>query len=288
MSDLVSQKDRAYLLQLDKVSVRHLASAPDAVPALKSIDLRVSAGEQIAIIGPSGAGKTTLLHTMAAAIQPYDGVLHFMGKSMWSLSHRERHALRQHLFLAPQTPPLPSRQRVVTSVLAGRLPAWSLWQAIRNLIKPIDPALAWQALSRFQLQDKLYARVDRLSGGERQRCALARLLVSDASLLIVDEPLSALDPSLALQTLQVLQQEAHQAQATLICSLHQVELARAHFQRIIGLRDGQIMFDSGDGKPVTDAMITALYENAVSAESGNNAIDIANTDATIIEHVRCF
>ena len=288
MSDLVSQEDRSYLLKLDKVSVRHLASALDAMPALKSINLCVSAGEQIAIIGPSGAGKTTLLHTMAAAIQPYDGVLHFMGKSMWSLSHRERHALRRHLFLAPQTPPLPSRQRVVTSVLAGRLPAWSLWQAIRNLIKPIDPALAWQALSRFQLQDKLYARVDRLSGGERQRCALARLLVSDASLLIVDEPLSALDPSLALQTLQVLQQEAHQAQATLICSLHQVELARAHFQRIIGLRDGQIMFDSGDGKPVTDAMIAALYENAVSAESGNNAIDIANTDVTIIEHVRCF
>lgn len=288
MSDLVSQEGRSYLLKLDKVSVRHLASALDAMPALKSINLCVSAGEQIAIIGPSGAGKTTLLHTMAAAIQPCEGVLHFMGKSMWSLSHRERHALRRHLFLAPQTPPLPSRQRVVTSVLAGRLPAWSLWQAIHNLIKPIDPALAWQALSRFQLQDKLYARVDRLSGGERQRCALARLLVSDASLLIVDEPLSALDPSLALQTLQVLQEEAHQAQATLICSLHQVELARAHFQRIIGLRDGQIMFDSGDGKPVTDAMIAALYENAVSAESGNNAIDIANTDVTIIEHVRCF
>jgi len=285
MSGLVSPENTSYLLQLDNVSVRHLASARDAVPALQSIHLQVNAGEQIAIIGPSGAGKTTLLHTMAAAIQPCDGVLHFMGKSMWSLSHRERHALRRHLFLAPQTPPLPSRQRVVASVLAGCLPTWSLWQAVRNLIKPVDPALAWQALSRFQLQDKLYARVDRLSGGERQRCALARLLVSDASLLIVDEPLSALDPSLALQTLQVLQQEAQQANATLICSLHQVELARAHFQRIIGLRDGKIMFDTIDGKPVTDAMIAALYENA---ESGKQIVDITNKDATTIEHVRCF
>jgi phosphonate transport system ATP-binding protein len=110
-------------------------------------------------------------------------------------------------------------------------------------------------------------------------------LVSDASLLIVDEPLSALDPSLALQTLQVLQQEAQQANATLICSLHQVELARAHFQRIIGLRDGKIMFDTIDGKPVTDAMIAALYENA---ESGKQVVDITSKDATTIEHVRCF
>nr|WP_315467870.1 ATP-binding cassette domain-containing protein [uncultured Undibacterium sp.] len=288
MPDSVSPNGASYLLQLDQVSVRHLASASDVVPALKLINIRVNAGEQIAIIGPSGAGKTTLLHTMAAAIQPCDGVLHFMGKPMWSLSHRERHALRRHLFLAPQTPPLPSRQRVVASVLAGCLPTWSLWQAVRNLIKPVDPALAWQALSRFQLQDKLYARVDRLSGGERQRCALARLLVSDASLLIVDEPLSALDPSLALQTLQVLQQEAQQANATLICSLHQVELARANFQRIIGLRDGQVMFDSGDGKPVTDVMIAALYENAATVESDNHGVEMTSRDATIIEHVRCF
>nr|WP_315482180.1 ATP-binding cassette domain-containing protein [uncultured Undibacterium sp.] len=288
MSGLVSPENTSYLLQLDNVSVRHLASARDAVPALQSIHLQVNAGEQIAIIGPSGAGKTTLLHTMAAAIQPCEGALYFMGQRMWSLSHRERHILRRHLFLAPQTPPLPSRQRVVTSVLAGRLPHWNLWQAFRNLIKPVDPALAWQALSRFQLQDKLYARVDRLSGGERQRCALARLLVSDASLLIVDEPLSALDPSLALQTLQVLQQEAQQANATLICSLHQVELARANFQRIIGLRDGQVMFDSGDGKPVTDVMIAALYENAATAESDNHGVETTSRDATIIEHVRCF
>lgn len=287
MSDAVLSADTTTVLQLKNVSVRHLTSLATAAPVLKAITLSVKAGEQIAIIGPSGAGKTTLLHTMAAALQPCDGHFEFMGQAMWQLPHAERHRLRRQLFLAPQTPPLPSRQRVVTAVLAGRLPAWTWWQAIRNWIKPVDPGMAWHALARFQLQDKLYARVDRLSGGERQRCALARLLVSDASLLIVDEPLSALDPSLALQTLQVLQQEARQVQATLICSLHQVALAREHFQRIIGLRDGQILFDTADGNLVTDAMITALYDDA-EAEVAQSELSSTSDPALALDHIRCI
>jgi phosphonate transport system ATP-binding protein len=107
----------------------------------------------------------------------------------------------------------------------------------------------------------LYARVDRLSGGERQRCGMARLLVSDARLFLVDEPLSALDPTLSQQTLQVLQDEARTRNATLICSLHQVDLARAQFARIVGLRDGRIVFDAAR-ETITDAMIAALYDNA--------------------------
>ncbi|MFZ6689057.1 phosphonate ABC transporter ATP-binding protein [Undibacterium sp. SXout11W] len=225
---------------------------------LTDINLTVTRGEQIAIIGPSGAGKTTLLHTLALAHKPGSGVISFNGKYPWELPGNERHNLRRRLFLSPQTPPLPARQRVVTTVLAGKLPHWSFATALRNLIKPIAPIEAYQALSRFHLQDKLYARVDRLSGGERQRCGLARLLLSDAELLLVDEPLSALDPQLAAQTLETLQQEASARNATLICSLHQVDLARNTFKRIIGLREGKIQFDSQE---VTNQMITDLYQN---------------------------
>jgi phosphonate transport system ATP-binding protein len=153
---------------------------------------------------------------------------------------------------------------VVTAVLAGRLPQWSLWQALKSLVKPSDPQAAFDALARFHLQDKLYVRVDRLSGGERQRCGMARLLVSQAQSFLVDEPLSALDPTLALQTLAVLQQEAAVRNASLVCSLHQVELARAHFPRIVGLRAGRVVFDARR-EQVTDAMIAALYHNADSA-----------------------
>ena len=240
------------------VSVRQAAANNASALALSDLTLSIRQAEQVALIGPSGAGKTTLLHTLACALQPTAGSLNVCGTQPWQLSSTTRHALRARLFLAPQTPPMPPRQRVVTAVLAGRLPQWSLWQAVRSLFKPLDPQAAFDALARFQLQDKLYARVDRLSGGERQRCGMARLLMSQAQAFLVDEPLSALDPTLSVLTLTALQEEADARGATLVCSLHQVELARAHFPRIIGLRDGRVMFDALRAD-VTDAMIEALY-----------------------------
>ncbi|OBV38727.1 phosphonate ABC transporter ATP-binding protein [Janthinobacterium psychrotolerans] len=252
--------------QLHKVSVHHAGAAGNAL-ALHELSLDVAQGEQIALIGPSGAGKTSLLHTLACALRPASGSLTILGKSPWQLASRERHALRARLFLAPQTPPLPPRQRVVNAVLAGRLPQWTLWTAIRSLVAPTHPRAAWEALGRFNLQDKLYARVDRLSGGERQRCGMARALVSNAQVFLVDEPLSALDPTLAVQTIAVLQEEATARKATLICSLHQVEIARACFPRMIGLRDGQVVFDA-PATQVTDAMIAALYKNKADPAPG--------------------
>jgi phosphonate transport system ATP-binding protein len=244
--------------RLDQLTVRHHAAGN--APALHALDLVIEQGEQLAIIGPSGAGKTTLLATLACAHQPADGRFTVFDTDPWALSQEARHRLRARLFLAPQTPPLPPRQRVVTAVLAARLPHWSLWRALASLFKPADPDAAFDALARFGLGDKLYARVDRLSGGERQRCALARLLLSSADAFLVDEPLSALDPTLARMTLATLKQEAAARNATLVCSLHQVEMARAHFERIIGLRDGRIVFDLPRAQ-VTDALIAELYQN---------------------------
>jgi phosphonate transport system ATP-binding protein len=248
--------------RLENLSVRHLAAGK--APALHDIDLVVTQGEQLAIIGPSGAGKTTLLATLACAHRPASGRLDVFGQNPWALPENSRHRLRARLFLAPQTPPLPPRQRVVNAVLAARLPHMSLWQALSSLIKPSDPDAAYEALARFGLGDKLYARVDRLSGGERQRCGLARLLLSSAQVFLVDEPLSALDPTLAQQTLAALQREATARGASLVCSLHQVDMARANFPRIVGLRDGHVVFDA-PREQVTDAMIAALYANESTA-----------------------
>jgi len=244
--------------RLRQLTVRHLSGS--RAPALHALDLSIDAGEQVALIGPSGAGKTTLLATLACAHRPAEGSLEVFGRDPWRLSQNARHALRSHLFLAPQTPPLPPRQRVVTAVLAARLPHWSLWQALSSLIRPQDPDAAHAALARFGLGDKLYARVDRLSGGERQRCGLARLLLSSAEALLVDEPIAALDPALARHTLAILRAEAEQRKATLVCSLHQVELAREGFGRLIGLREGRIVFDA-PREQVSDAMIAELYAN---------------------------
>lgn len=244
--------------RLRGLTVRHLAGS--RAPALHALDLTVRAGEQVALIGPSGAGKTTLLSTLACAHRPAEGALEIFGQDPWQLGQAERHRLRARLFLAPQAPPLPPRQRVVTAVLAARLPHWSLWQALASLVRPQDPAAAHAALSRFSLGDKLYARVDRLSGGERQRCGLARLLLSNAEALLVDEPISALDPALARHTLATLRQEAQLRNATLVCSLHQVDLAREQFARLVGLRDGRIVFDA-PREEVSDTMIAELYAN---------------------------
>ncbi|WP_175625924.1 MULTISPECIES: phosphonate ABC transporter ATP-binding protein [Oxalobacteraceae] len=263
-------------IQLHNISVHHSGAARSTL-ALRELNLSVAQGEQLALIGPSGAGKTSLLHTLACALTPVSGSLNIFGGDPWQLSSSERHALRTRLFLAPQTPPLPPRQRVVNAVLAGYLPQWSVWQAMRSLVRPITPEIAYEALSRFNLQDKLYARVDRLSGGERQRCGMARALVSKAEVFLVDEPLSALDPTLALQTLAVLQQEASKRHATLICSLHQVELARAHFTRIVGLRDGRIVFDAAR-QDVSDTMIAALYRNSEKPELP----EADSTDAVLV------
>ena len=215
-------------------------TVPDAV---RHISLKVESGEYIAIIGPSGAGKTTLLQLIACSLKPTTGSLTLGKVNPWTLSIKKLQKLRGTLLLAPQVPPLPPRQRVVTAVLAGRLPQMSIWASLRSLFYPTDISLADLALARFDLSEKLFERVDRLSGGERQRVGLARILVSDAQLLLVDEPLSALDPSRSEQAIKTLTDIAQQRQATLIATLHHVDMALKSFARIIGMRDGQVVFD---------------------------------------------
>ena len=249
---------RSTAIALENVSVSFAASAQHNV--LRNISLKISPQEQVAIIGPSGAGKTTLLETLAMARQPSKGVYALNNQQPWQLSSAARHELRASIFLVPQIPPLPPRQRVVTTVLAGKLPRWSFWQALSSLIYPTQSPVAFTALSAFDMQDKLYARVDRLSGGERQRVSLARLFASDAHMMLVDEPLSALDPTLAASVLGAILREASVRSATLVCSLHQVELARLHFPRLVGVRDGSILFDLPQAA-VTDELIEQLYAN---------------------------
>jgi phosphonate transport system ATP-binding protein len=245
-------------LRLAEVTARHPAAKAGAAPALDRLSIEVARGEQVAVIGPSGAGKTTLMHVMAAALPPASGSVSVGGASPWSLPRRKLQRLRGRLFLAPQVPPLPPRQRVVTAVLAGRLPAQGLVASLRSLFYPDDIAGAHAALERFDLADKLFERVDRLSGGERQRVGLARALLSPASLWLIDEPLSSLDPTRARQAIGTLLDESRARGVTLVATLHQVDVALERFARIVGLRAGHLAFDL-PAAAVTRDMLAALY-----------------------------
>ena len=245
------------LIELADVSARHPAARAGAL-AIDGVDLEVRAGEVVAVIGPSGAGKTTLLQTIACALRPVQGSVQLFGSLPWKMARARQHRLRGRLFLAPQVPPLPPRQRVVTAVLAGRLARQGFWTSLRSLFYPVRSDEARSALARFDMDDKLFDRVDRLSGGERQRVGLARALVSGAELLLVDEPLSALDPTRARQAIASIVGAARAGGATLVTTLHQVEVARENFERIVALRDGHVMFDA-PVRQVSDAMLRELY-----------------------------
>ncbi len=245
-------------VELAQLSARHPAAARAAAPALQDIDLAIAPGEQVAVIGPSGAGKTSLLHVLACALPPAAGRLLLDGVEPWRLPRRALQALRGRLVLAPQVAPLPPRQRVVTAVLAGRLPAMSLAASVRSLVRPAGIAAAHAALDRFDLAGKLFERVDRLSEGERQRVGLARALLAPAELWLVDEPLSALDPARSRQALAALVETARERGVTLVTTLHDVPAARSSFARLVGLRAGRVVFDLPAAE-VTQERLDRLY-----------------------------
>jgi phosphonate transport system ATP-binding protein len=259
-------------IQTHAIDAIHPTARPGAPLALTGFDLEIAAGEQLAVIGPSGSGKTTLLYVLACSIKPTSGRLSLNQIDPWSLSKTALKALRGSLFLAPQMPPLPPRQRVVTAVLAGKLAKQSLAGSLRSLFYPSDIPGAFEALEKFDISEKIFERVDRLSGGERQRVGLARALLARPALWLIDEPLSALDPKRAEQALQTLTQAATDNQGTLVCTLHHVEMALKHFPRIVGLRDGRLMFDLPAAE-VTREQLFKLYANHEDELTGPASLD---------------
>lgn len=240
--------------RLDAVGVVH----PNGQRALSALSLAAASGERIAVIGPSGAGKTTLLRVLGAALRPSDGTVQTLGEAPWRLPAGRLKALRARVGTVHQSPPIAPRLRVVTAVLSGRLGQWSTWRALRSLLHPTDIDGAHEVLARLSLEDRLFERCDRLSGGQLQRVGIARTLYQRPDLLLADEPVSALDPTLADAALGELVAQSEATGATLVASLHAVDLALRWFPRVVGLRNGEVAFDRPNAE-VTPAMLETLY-----------------------------
>ena len=248
-------------LRLAQVGVVHA----NGRRALSAVDLVVAAGERVALIGPSGAGKTTLLRVAAAALRPSEGRVALLATDPWTLGPGALRALRARIGFVHQAPPIPPRLRVVTAVLAGRLGQWSAGRALRSWLLPDDVAGAQDALARMGLGERVFDRCDQLSGGQLQRVAVARTLYQAPALLLADEPVSSLDATTADTVLRELVGYSAAAGATFVASLHAVDLALRWFPRIVGVRDGVVMFDLPAAQ-VTPERLAALYAGEVEAE----------------------
>jgi phosphonate transport system ATP-binding protein len=226
--------------------------------AVEGLDLKIGRGEKVAMIGPSGAGKTTLFRMLNLTIPPTSGMLLFDGLDVSRLSGRRLRQVRRRIGTIYQQHNLVPRLPVIHNVLSGKLGSWSVWHAARSLVRPQDAELAYDALSQVGIPEKLYDRIETLSGGQQQRVAIARALVQNPEVILADEPVSSVDPALASGIVRLLIDLSEARRKTLIMNLHGVDLALAHFRRVIGLRDGRISFDL-PAADVTDEHLTFLY-----------------------------
>ena len=229
----------------------------ESVAALEDVSLSVDRGEHVAFIGPSGAGKTTLFRVLNLTLRPTSGRLRFDGRDAAEFSDAELRATRTRVGTIYQQQNLVGRLRVVHNVLAGNLGRWSAVQALASLAAP-RVAPAERALAQVGIPEKLWARTDELSGGQQQRVAIARVLVQDPDVILADEPVSSVDPALAVGLVSLLRDLSQSAGKTLCMNLHSVELALTYFPRIVGIREGRIHFDLAPEK-VTGELLADLY-----------------------------
>ncbi len=261
-------------LQLKQLSMHY--SAQDK--ALTDVSLDFKAGEVVGLIGPSGAGKSTLIRCVNRLNQPTAGQVLFEGQDLTRLSQADLRRARRNIAMIFQEYALIERLTVMENVLSGRLGYVPFWRSLLRRYPGEDIQLAYALLDRVGLLEHANKRADALSGGQRQRVGIARALAQQPRLLLVDEPTAALDPRTARQIMRLICELCAEQQLPAIINIHDVNLARQFVQRIIGLRQGEVVFD-GHPDDLDETILTLIY----GEEDWNTEADQDATGAAKLE-----
>lgn len=230
----------------------------DGLVALNDVSLNMSQGEIIALIGPSGAGKSTFIRCINRLVDSTGGEVLVNGKDIAKLSRRDLKKARKNIGMIFQEFALVEQLTVMENVLSGTLGGIGFWRSAFRKFDPIDVDRALRLLERLGLADYIDSRADKLSGGQRQRVGIARALMQQPKMLLIDEPTASLDPRTSRDIMRLIVELADEHQVAAIINIHDVELAKTFCQRIVGLAAGVKVFD---GKPdkLTDAQLTDIY-----------------------------
>ncbi len=228
------------VLSVRDLRARYSSNGPEI---LKGISFDVEEGDFFAIIGPSGAGKSTLIRCINRLVEPTAGTIHLRDVDVLKLGSSDLRKMRRHIGMIFQEFNLINRMSVMDNVLSGRLGYVGPIRSIFRTFQDKDIQRALELLERVGLQDHVDKRADQLSGGQRQRVGIARALMQEPNLLLLDEPTSALDPKISREVMDLIRSIATELKVPVLCNIHDVQLAKETCNKIIGLQDGNKMFD---------------------------------------------
>jgi phosphonate transport system ATP-binding protein len=231
---------------------------PGGVVGLNEVSLDIKQGEFVAAIGRSGAGKSTLIRAINKMIDITKGTLSVNDINVSDLWGAALRGYRREIGMIFQSFNLINRTTVIKNVLAAKVPEMSLLRVLLGLYKKEDKLEALVSLDKVGILEKAYTRVDQLSGGQQQRVALARTLTQNPKIILADEPVAALDPVTARQVMDYFLQINREMDITIVINIHHVELALDYADRIVGIREGEIIFD-GPPADVTQEIIDQIY-----------------------------
>jgi len=209
-------------------------------PALKGVDLKINKGEFVSILGPSGSGKTTLLRTINGLETSTGGEIYFNNKKVNNNNISEVQKKTGMIF---QEFNLVNNLSAINNVLTGLLNTSNKFLSLFYLFSKEQKIEALRSLETVGLLEKSYSRSDELSGGQRQRVGIARAIIKNPLLLLADEPVASLDPKSSNLILSLLKKINQEFGTTILCNLHQVDLAKKYSDRLVGLLDGKIIFN---------------------------------------------